>query len=157
MPEAAAYHIIPYLSVTPAREFIDFCKRAFGFAEKICMTMPGSDKLMHAQLTLGGHVIMLSDEFPMPGAPRTPKSLGGTSVTIHLQVPDVDAVFKQAVAAGATAVMPPTDMFWGDRYGKVIDPFGHHWSIATPKETLSAEEVQKRGDEAMKNWKPPTS
>src|SRR4051812_5807565 len=106
MPDSISIQVLPYLTVSPGGDFVDFCKRAFGFVEKLRMTMPGSDRLMHAEITLGGQSLLLSDEFAMPGAPKSPKSLGGTCATIHLVVPDVDATFKQAVAAGAIGAMP---------------------------------------------------
>jgi uncharacterized glyoxalase superfamily protein PhnB len=102
----------------------------------------GVEKVGHAELTFGDSVVMLADEFPEHGsvAPTGP----GAAVVIHLMVPDVDATYAQAVAAGATAVMPPENMFWGDRYGKLVDPFGHHWSVATKVEEVSPEEMKKR-------------
>jgi PhnB protein len=103
---------------------------------------------MHAELRIGDSLVMLSDEFPQMG-PRSPESLGGTTASIFLYVPDVDAAFKRAVDAGARAIMPPTDMFWGDRFGKLADPFGHEWAMATHKEDLSPEEIRQRGAAAM--------
>src|SRR5450755_224693 len=138
--------IIPHLVVKGAAQAIDFYKRAFGAVEIGRLPMPDGKLLMHAQLKIGDSLLMLVDEFPQWGA-KSPASLGGASVTIHLNVENVDAVFSQAVAAGAKPIMPPTDMFWGDRYGKVSDPFGHEWSIATHKEDVSPEEMKKRGDE----------
>ena len=145
--------LIPHLVVDRAADAIEFYQRAFGFEEVHRMPMPDG-KIMHAQLKLGDAVIFLVDEFPSPkpGISRSPKTLGGTSVTIHLNSNDVDAAFRRATDAGATAVMPPTDMFWGDRFAKIEDPFGHHWSIATHKEDIPFEEMQKRGLEAMARW-----
>jgi PhnB protein len=147
---------VPYLVVDRAAEAIEFYKRAFGFLETL--RMPGPDgKVMHAALDLPGGGehggIYLADEFPMSGACKSPKSLGGTTVTLHFVSVDVDAAFDRAVKAGATPLMPPTDMFWGDRYCKIADPFGHHWSIATHKEELSEEEMKRRGQDAMKHFK----
>ncbi len=156
-PTATPHAIIPHLAVRPAAEAIGFYKRAFGFEEVIRMPGPGGQGVMHAQLRLGGNggpVIMLADEWPGAGV-KSPASLGGSTITIHLYVPDVDAAFDRAVKAGAKADMPPADMFWGDRYAKVTDPFGHHWSLATHKEDVSADEMKRRGDEMFKNWKPP--
>jgi len=121
--------LTPHLRVRGASEAIEFYKRAFG-AEEITR-MPGPDgKLMHAELTIGDSRLMLCDEFPDWGA-LSPQSLNGTGVTIHVYVQNVDAAFERAVGAGATVKMPLSDMFWGDRYGVVVDPYGHEWSIAT--------------------------
>lgn len=152
MSDASTAAVVPHLTASPAGEYIDFLKRAFGAVEHYRLTAPDGKTVAHAQLSFGGAPVMLADEFPMPHATRTPKALGGTTGGLHLVVPDVDAAFAKAVAAGATAVMPPADMFWGDRYGKVVDPFGHHWSLATPKEKLTPDEIQRRGAEAFKNW-----
>ena len=138
--------VVPYLRVKGAAKAIDFYTRALGAHE--VMRMPGPDnRLMHAELGVAGGVIYLSDEFPeMGGGSGTPNG----SVTIHLNVPDCDALYQQAMAAGATAMMPPADMFWGDRFAKFKDPFGHEWSISTTKEQLTPEEMNRRGAEAMK-------
>ena len=111
-------------------------------------------KVMHAALDFpGGDAgIYLADEFPMSGDCKSPKSLGGTSSTLHFVVPDVDASFERAVDAGAKPLMPPTDMFWGDRYCKLADPFGHHWSIATHKDELTPEQILQRGQEVAKQF-----
>lgn len=115
-----------HLVVSPCTEAIEFYKNAFG-AEEVCR-MPGpGGMIMHAEIRIGNSSIMLCDE--MEGmTSKTPKGLGGSPVTVHLFVEDVDAVFNKAAAAGATPTMPVTDMFWGDRYGKVEDPYGHQWS-----------------------------
>jgi len=104
--------------------------------------------VMHADLKIGDSHLMLNDEFPEMKA-LSPQSLGGSAVTLHIYVKDVDSLFNQAVAAGATATMPLMDAFWGDRYGKLSDPFGHHWSLATHKEDLTPQEVEKRGVAAI--------
>ncbi len=117
-----------------------FYKQAFGAVE--LGRLPGPQgKLMHAMLRIGDSAVMLVDEFPDFGS-FGPKSLKGSPVTIHLYVEDVDATVKRAVAAGAKITMPVDDMFWGDRYGKIEDPFGHHWSIATHIRDVSPEEMQ---------------
>ena len=103
---------------------------------------------MHAAIKIGDSVIMLNDEFPEMGA-RSPQSVGGSSVTLHLYVQDVDRWFKQAVSAGATTKMPLMDQFWGDRYGVVSDPFGHQWSLATHVRDMSADEMKAAGEAAM--------
>jgi len=135
------HSVTPHLVCAGAAEAIEFYKRAFGATE--AGRMPGPDgKLMHAQVRIGDSAVMLVDEFPQWGS-FGPKSLKGTPVTIHLYVNDVDATTAQAVAAGAKVVMPVTDMFWGDRYGQVEDPFGHRWSIATHKQDLTPEQMMQ--------------
>ena len=137
------YHTItPAIIVGNAAKAIEFYQRAFGAKEISRMPSPDG-KIMHAELKFGDSIVFLSDEFPDMGA-RSPESLGGTSSSLHMHVQDVDAVFAQAVKAGATVVMPVADMFWGDRYGNVKDPFGHTWGIATRKETLTPTQVQQR-------------
>lgn len=139
--------ITPHLTCAGAAEAIEFYKKAFNAVEG--GRMPGPDgRLMHAQLMIGDSHIMLVDEFPEWGG-KGPKMLGGTPVAIHMYVTDADAIFKQAVAAGATVKMEMADMFWGDRYGAVIDPYGHQWSIATHIKDMSPEEMAKAGKEAM--------
>ncbi len=110
--------------------------------------MPGPDgkSVMHAELKIGDSMLMLCDE--MPPAQRSPASLNGTTICMHLYVEDVDKLFQQAIAAGANVAMPVMDAFWGDRYGKLTDPFGHEWSIATHTQDLTLEEIQK-GAEAF--------
>jgi len=145
--------IIPHLCVSPAAEAIDFYKRAFGFEEIHRLPSPDG-KILHCELRLGDAWFMLADEFPNmgTGSPRSPRTLNGSTVTIHINAPNVDAAFDRAVKAGARVSMPVADMFWGDRYGKLIDPFGHHWSISTHKEDVSPEEMKKRADALFKNW-----
>ena len=140
-PIAEGRHsVTPHLTVRGAARAIDFYRRAFG-AEEV-MRMPSRDgtKLMHAHLRIGDSAVFLNDEFPEMGG-RSPEALGGTPTAIHLYVPDADAVFARALAAGAQVRMPLQDMFWGDRYGQVVDPFGHVWAIATHKEDLTPEEI----------------
>ena len=140
--------VTPHLTVEGAAAAIEFYKKAFGAVE--LSRMPASDgkRLMHAMIRVGDSVIMLNDAFPEMGG-KGPKALGGTPVTVHLYVPDSDKVFAQAVAAGATVVMPIADMFWGDRYGQVTDPFGHCWSIATKKKDMTPEEMAAAGKAAL--------
>jgi PhnB protein len=134
--------VTPYLYVDGARQAIDFYRSILGAEER--MTMPGPDgKIGHAELTLGESVIMLADEFPDMGA-RGPKSVGGSPVTIHVYVEDVDATVDRAVEAGASILRPVEDKFYGDRGGEFEDPFGHRWSVATHIEDLSPEEMQRR-------------
>jgi PhnB protein len=147
-PIPEGYHTLtPYLTVRDAARAIDFYKRAFGATEKERMASP-EGKIMHAELRIGDSIIMLGDEFP--GAKcRSPQALGGTTGGLFVYVKDVDAAFQQAVNAGATVDMPVADMFWGDRFGKLTDPFGHEWSLATHKQDLTAEEIRKAGEAAM--------
>jgi PhnB protein len=111
--------------------------------------MGGSQgKITHAEIKIGDSVVMLADE--MPGSEcQSPQTLGGTTTTIFLYVKDIDAVYNKAVAAGAKSTMPPADMFWGDRYGKVADPFGHSWSLATHKEDVAPDELKRRSEAFM--------
>lgn len=125
--------VAPYLTVSAASAAIEFYKKAFGAVEVSRMPMPEGGKLMHAAITVNGGLIMLSDDFPEynDGKSNTPEKFGGSPVTIHLELPDVDAVWKQAIDAGATIAMPLEDQFWGARFGQLTDPFGHSWSLAT--------------------------
>lgn len=125
--------VMPYLTVSDGEAALDFYEKAFG--AKVEQKMPAEDgkRLLHAHLTLNGSPVMLSDDFGGgQGGTRAPAALGGTTVTIHLEVPDADAAAERAVKAGARVIMPVADMFWGARYGKLEDPFGHVWSIASP-------------------------
>ena len=135
----------PHLSVSDANAAIEFYKKAFGATELTRHLAPDGKRIMHAALQVNGGVLMLNDEFPeySGGKSNTPEALGGTPVTLHLQVTDADAVFNQAVAAGATVKFPLADQFWGDRYGQVKDPFGHIWSIGSPQKKMTAEEVEQ--------------
>jgi PhnB protein len=145
-PVPEGYHTItPYLAVEDASAAIDFYKRALGAKERVRMAGPG-DSVMHAELEIGDSLVMLSDPFPQAST-KPPKELGGTSVSIFAYVDDIDALYKQAVDAGATSLMEPDDMFWGDRFGSVQDPFGHSWTIATHVEDVAPEEMEKRSQE----------
>jgi PhnB protein len=147
-PIPKGYHsVTPYLVVNDGRGAIDFYKRAFGAQPTVRMDGPGG-KVTHAELRIGDSMIMLSDEMPGSGC-NSPKSLGGCTAGIFLYVEDVDSTFKQAESAGAKVEMPLADQFWGDRYGKLTDPFGHSWSLATHKEDVAPEEMAKRAKEAM--------
>jgi uncharacterized glyoxalase superfamily protein PhnB len=136
--------ITPHLVIKGASEAIEFYKRAFGAEEHCRMPFPGPDgqvRVGHAELQIGNSRLYLADECPEYGA-TGPN--GSSPVTMHLYVTDADAAFTRAVEAGATVKMPLADMFWGDRYGKVVDPFGHHWSIAEHLEDLTPEQMQER-------------
>ena len=135
------HSLTPLLICAGATDAIEFYKKAFNAIEE--SRLPGPQgKLMHAMLRIGDSALMLTDEMPEMGG-LGPKSLKGSPVVIHLQVKDVDAVVKQAVAAGAKITMPVAEMFWGDRYGQLEDPFGHHWSVATHTRDLSPQEIQE--------------
>lgn len=140
--------ITPHLICAGAADAIEFYKKAFNAVEEIRLPGPNG-RLMHAMVRIEGSAVMLVDEMPEWGA-LGPKSLKGSPVTIHICVPDADAFFARAVAAGARVIMPLEDAFWGDRYGKIEDPFGHHWSIATHQRDLSAAEIT----EALKKLDP---
>lgn len=141
------HSVTPHLVCDGAADAIAFYKKAFNAVESARMPGPGG-KIMHAQIKIGDSHIMLVDEFP-DMATFSPKHLKGSPVTLHLYVEDVDAVYKQAIDAGATARMPPADMFWGDRYGVLVDPFGHNWSIATHKRDLTPEQMQEEMQKTM--------
>jgi PhnB protein len=142
------YHTLtPYLAVDDAARAIEFYKRAFGAKERV--NMPGPEgTIAHAELEIGDSLVMLSDPFPQSTA-KPPKELGGTTSGVFMYVEDVDEVVKQAIDAGAKATMPVEDQFWGDRFGKVADPFGHEWQIATHVEDLTPEQIAERSKEAM--------
>jgi uncharacterized glyoxalase superfamily protein PhnB len=135
------HRVTPHLVCAGAAQAIEFYRKAFGAREEA--RLPGPDgKLMHAVVRIFGDAVMLVDEMPQWGA-LGPKALKGSPVTLHLYVEDVDAAVKRAVDAGAKVTMPVADMFWGDRYGKIEDPFGHHWSLATHKRDVSMDEARK--------------
>jgi PhnB protein len=140
--------VTPYLIVDGASAAIDYYKKVFGATERMRMPAPGG-RVGHAELTVGGSVIMLADEFPDMGF-RGPKALGGTPVSVLLYVEKVDDVFKRAVDAGAKPLRPVENQFYGDRMGTLEDPFGHVWSIATHVEDVSPEEMRRRSEEMMK-------
>jgi PhnB protein len=142
------YHsLTPYMTVRDATRAIEFYKQAFGATERGVMKGPDG-KIMHAELVIGDSIVMLADEFPEFGS-LSPQSTGGAGMGLHIYVEDVDSAFERAVKAGANVEMPVSDMFWGDRYGKLRDPFGHKWSIATHTADLSAEEMERGMHEAM--------
>jgi PhnB protein len=138
---------IPFLAVEDAARAIEFYKRAFGARERMRMNTP-DDEIAHAELEIGGRIVMVADRLPIyPWKP--PHELGGMSVGLGLYVEDVDAMVKQAVDAGARVTLPVEDKFYGDRYGRVADPFGHEWQLATHTEHLSPDEIAERGRKAM--------
>jgi PhnB protein len=145
-PIPDGYHTItPALTVKDGGQAIEFYKRALG-AEEI-MQVPGPDgRLMHAEMKIGDSRFMLGEEMPDQGC-RAPASVGAVSSSLYIYVQDVDKAFRRAVEGGAKALMPPTDMFWGDRFGQVEDPSGHRWGLATHKEDPSPEEMARRQKE----------
>ncbi|HKZ08981.1 MAG TPA: VOC family protein [Methylomirabilota bacterium] len=143
--------LIPHLVCDPCEAAIEFYKKAFGAQELNRAPAPDGRRIMHAALRIGSGVVFLVDDFPefCGGKASSPKALNGTPVTIHRYVEDCDAAVKRAADAGATVQMPPADMFWGDRYGVVIDPFGHSWSFATHIKDLTPAEMEAGMKEAF--------
>lgn len=143
------YHsVTPYLIVDRGREALAYYQRAFGAKERMRLDAPGG-KIGHAEIEIGNSCVMLADEDPGMGS-RGARALGGSPITIHLYVEDVDAVVRQALAAGGSEVRPVKDQFYGDRSGTIEDPFGHLWHVATHTEELSPEELERRAAEAMR-------
>jgi len=150
-PVPDGYHTVtPYLVLRDAKGAMEFYRRAFGAETKTSMPAPDG-RIMHAEMKIGNSMVFMADEFP-EWSPETksPQTVGCVTGSTFLYVPDVDTVFKRAVDAGAKVVMPVTDMFWGDRFGKVTDPYGHHWGIATHTEDVAPEEMKKRQAEWQK-------
>ncbi len=143
MPINVEPAVSPMLTVGDGAAAIDFYVKAFGAEELGRVPGPDGKKLYHAALRINGSLVMLNDDFPemSDGKSMTPPALGGTPVTIHLTVTDVDTKFQTAVGAGATVVMPLEDAFWGDRYGVLRDPFGHLWSMGQPVREVSEQEI----------------
>jgi PhnB protein len=143
-PIPDGFHTLtPYLSIRGAAQAIDFYKRAFGATERFRMLAPDGKSVGHAEIVIGDSIVMLADEFPQFGN-TSPQTLNGTPVYFGLYVKDADAAYKRAVDAGATVLKPIADQFYGDRAGKVQDPFGHRWTLMTHKEDLSPEELRNR-------------
>jgi PhnB protein len=148
-PIPEGYHsVTPYLAVHDAARALDFYHRAFGAKEIMRMNNP-QGRVGHAEIKIGDSIIMLAEETPNSGL-RSPQSLNGSTVSLFVYLEDVDAVFNKALAAGAKEVQRPADMFWGDRYGRLSDPFGHSWSLATHIEDVTPEETGRRAQEAAK-------
>lgn len=148
-PIPSGYHTLtPYLIVKDAARAIEFYRQAFGAEETMRLPGPGG-KIGHAEIRIGDSHIMMADEFPDMGA-LSPQSLGGTPVFLLLYVPDVDARFERAVAAGAKSIRPVKDQFYGDRSGMVADPFGHLWALATHIEDIPPDELRRRSDAMAK-------
>jgi PhnB protein len=147
-PIPEGYHsITPQLTCRDAARALDFYKEALGAKVLVRMDGPGG-KVMHAELQIGDSRFMIGDEFPGMSAAPSPSALQSTSLFMYTN--DVDAAFNRAVKAGARADMPPSNMFWGDRYGKFTDPFGHQWGVATHVEDVAPEEMKRRSEEWSK-------
>ena len=153
---AGSHTVTPHLVLKGVAKAIEFYKKAFGAEELYRMPMPHGDLIMHACISIGDSRIFLTDEMPerRDCGMASPETLNGCNATMHVFVPNVDEVFKRAIDCGAKAKMPPADMFWGDRYGQVTDPFGQTWSLATHKEDLTPEQIQKNVAECMKQAAP---
>jgi len=148
LPEGAS-NITINLTVPNSNEAIEFYKKAFGAEEKGIFTLPGTDKVLHCSIAIGGTAIYLSDSNPEMGMP-SPKELGGCTVSVIIYTENPDELFDQAVAAGCSIAMPLSDMFWGERIGNLIDPYGYVWSISSQLEDLDEEEVKKRAEAFFK-------
>jgi PhnB protein len=140
------HSLTPGLTCKDAAKAIEVYKKAFGATERSRFAGPDG-RIMHAELQIGDSMIFLADEFP--GMSVAPAQGAAPSQSVYLYVPNVDATYDQAVAAGCLGAMPVSDMFWGDRFGKVIDPFGHHWNLATHTEDVAPAEMERRGKEWM--------
>ncbi len=145
------HSVTPSLVVSNAAEAIEFYKKAFNANEIYKFPTPDG-KILHAMIQIGDSFVMMSDEFPTMGM-KSPATLGGTAVTLHLYVEDSDKIFKQAVDAGAVITMPIMDSFWGDRFGTVMDPYGHSWAIATHKIDMTPDGLRKAGEEYFASLK----
>ena len=146
-PIPDGYHTVtPSLTVKDGAQAIEFYTKAFGAVENFRMPGPDGKSLMHAELKIGDSIVMLAAEQPGTGC-KAPTSAGASTGSLFLYVKDADAAFRRAVDAGATTVMAPADMFWGDRFGQVRDPFGHLWGLGTHKEDLAPEEIARRQKE----------
>lgn len=137
--------VTPHLIIRDCAKAIDFYKQAFG-AKEIYRSLMPDGKVMHSMIQIGDSLVMMADEFPSMGA-ASPNTLGGTSASLHIYTQDADTLFRQAVDAGAEIIMPLNDMFWGDRYGVIQDPFGHRWAIATHKMDVSPQDMERAAKE----------
>jgi PhnB protein len=143
-PVPQGFHsVTPSLIVKNAAQALEFYKKALGAKELMRMPTPDG-KIGHAELQIGDSIIFVSDEFPNMGVSKSPQTLGGCTGTLNLYVEDVDKTYQRAIDSGGKAAMPVADMFWGDRYGTFVDPFGHSWGVGTHKEDLTPEEIEER-------------
>jgi PhnB protein len=140
--------VTPHLTVRDAHRALEFYQKAFG-AEILHVAPAPGGKVLHASLRIGDSILMLNDEFPEMGGSLGPSTPGGSGVALHIYLENVDAAFNRAVSAGASVKMPLMDMFWGDRYGVVMDPFGHKWSLATHTRDMSPEEMEREQEKAF--------
>ena len=140
--------LTPHLVVDDAKAALAFYKQAFGAVELMCVPEPKGKRVMHAEMKIGDSVVMLVDTFSEMGA-KNPKDLQGSPVMLHIYTADADAMIKRAEKAGATVTMPVEEMFWGDRYGSVRDPFGHSWSVATHVRDVSPDQMKKAAEQAF--------
>jgi PhnB protein len=140
--------ITPHLIVNGADKAIEFYKKAFGAQVSGPPHHTPDGKVMHAELKIGDSTLMLADEFPGMGA-KSPQALGGSPVVLNVYMDNIDKIFNQAVAAGATVTMPLSNQFWGDRYGQIKDPFGHSWALGQHIEEVAPEEMERRANEAF--------
>jgi len=148
IPEGS-HTVTAHMVVRNANEAIEFYVRAFGAEELGRMSTPDGKFVIHATLRIGDSLVMLCDEMPQMERWVSPQALNGTSVALHIWSADVDGAFEKAVKAGARVSMPVADMFWGDRYGRLVDPFGHEWSVATHKQDLTPEEMAQAAEAAF--------
>lgn len=147
-PIPAGFHTLsPSLIIKDTAKAIEFYRKAFGAEVLLRITGP-NNSVLHAEMKIGNSIFMLGEEWPNHHV-QSPTSIKGTTCTVHIYVSDVDAAHKQAMAAGAKEIMPPVDMFWGDRFSSVTDPYGHSWSLATHVKDMTPEECQKAADEWM--------
>lgn len=145
-PIPDGYHTVtPSFTFKDSQKAIDFYEKAFGAKVKDLMKSPDGHSIMHATIQIGDSILMMGDEGPQC---KSAESLGGSPISLYIYTPDADKMFQQAVRAGGKAMMPMADMFWGDRAGSITDPFGYHWMIATHKQDLTQEQIQK-GAEAF--------
>ena len=143
------YHTLtPHLVIRDCERAIEFYKKAFGAEQRGEIAKGPSGKVMHAEIKIGDSVLMVVDEFPEMGS-KSPQTIGGTAVSIHIYTDNADAAWKRATEAGASVLMPMADMFWGDRFGVVADPFGHHWSIAQHVKDMTPAEMEQAMKQAF--------
>ncbi len=143
-PIPEGYHTLtPSFTFKDSKKAIEFYKKAFGAKVMEVLPSPDGARTMHATIKIGDSILMMGDEMPNPNCSKSAETLGASPVSFYIYVPDVDAAFKQAVAAGATETMPVADMFWGDRCGSLKDPFGYSWMIGTHNRDLTQEEIQQ--------------